>query len=231
MITIFSLEPQYPRKQTKATVLKNNFGIIFMLIILIPSILTSLKLLGTTYFGEKINGKIVHYEIVKEYSSKGGESTYYIPIISVTNSDEVIEIPIYSAKAQKMANHIGDEVSIRYSNDNIVIDNDFYKRSHLSDIMSSIMMLGIIGLTKILFSNSIDKYNLKNRKLISLYLFPAFILGILGLCNSLYFQNKLLTINPPVIAMIFFPTIGISAFIYSIVCLIKEYFKIKSLKK
>ena len=162
MITIFSLEPQYPRKQTKATVLKNNFGIIFMLIILIPSILTSLKLLGTTYFGEKINGKIVHYEIVKEYSSKGGESTYYIPIISVTNSDEVIEIPIYSAKAQKMANHIGDEVSIRYSNDNIVIDNEFYKRSHLSDIMISIMMLGIIGLAKILFSDSVDKYNLKN---------------------------------------------------------------------
>ncbi|MGL4761920.1 MAG: hypothetical protein ACRCWG_10775 [Sarcina sp.] len=213
----------YTTKKEKTS--KNNV-ILFMLIILIPTVLSYGKNLGVILFGEEVKGNVIRYE--ESLESEGKSSTYiaYTPVVNIPSSEEVVNIPIFAAQDRYMPNHIGDQVNIKYINNTVVIANTFYAMRSVLEMVSMLSFIALIPLSTLIFRNFGQRYTLKMRKLVSLYILPSFLTAILGFSSQLYLKNQSLYFEPSV-QNIIGGGLVISAFIYSIVALGKECFKIK----
>ncbi|MGL4656117.1 MAG: hypothetical protein ACRCWM_09590 [Sarcina sp.] len=120
-----------------------------------------------------------------------------------------------------MTNHIGEEVSLKYLDKTIVINNEFYLMKYFFEKFSTISFFGLILLIPLILDNIGTKYTLKTRKLISLYLLPIFLVASLGIGMLLYLKGNSLYFDYRYDELLG-GSLAIGSFIYSVLLLIRD---------
>ena len=176
--------------------INKNSGIIFFIfgaIFIINTLMPLGELIYVQTSGEKVQAKIVSYDIVQKRSRSGKGSSYkYIPIVQFYDGKENIEVPVTMNSLGEELDIIGLNVEMNYLKNTpskIIINEKLFWIDQLS---SSLVVIGFFLLIAMLSQMSVETYRgreltfdvpLKNKIMFLILGLP----GVIGALLSFYY--------------------------------------------